>query len=62
MSIVIIQECSRGNETVGDMWQETLICNENTTLKEILDWRKKIYGSGRTIIAKKTEEAKNEPL
>jgi len=56
MKIVIIQECSAGNDTVGDMWQETLICNENTTLKEIITWRKKIHGSGRTIIAKETGE------
>jgi hypothetical protein len=60
MKIVIIQECSGGNDMVGDMWQETLICDENTTLKEILAWRKKVRGSGRTIIAKDTEEVGNE--
>jgi hypothetical protein len=60
MKIVIIQECSQGNDTVGDMWLETLICNENTTLKEILSWRRKIFGSGKTIIAKDTEEAQND--
>lgn len=58
---VIIQECCNGNEMVGDMWLETLICNENTTIKEIMDWKKKIgHGGGKTIISKKTEEAKQD--
>ena len=38
MDIVIIQDRSAGNETVGEMWQETKIFNEQATLKEVIEW------------------------
>lgn len=38
MEIVAIKEMSAGNETVGEMWKETKIFNENTTLKEVMEW------------------------
>ncbi len=54
MEIVIIQECSAGNESVGHMWLETTICTEKTTIKEILDWQTTLPSGagGRLIITK----------
>jgi len=47
MKIVIVKEKSDGNETVGSMWVETFICDENTTIKEILEWEKKECNESR---------------
>lgn len=35
---VIIRDMSVGNETVGDMWQETKIFKETATLEEVMRW------------------------
>ena len=35
---VIIRDMSAGNESVGEMWQETKIFNESATLKDVMDW------------------------
>ena len=35
---VAIVDKSAGNETVGEMWQETLVIKEDTTVKEIVEW------------------------
>ncbi len=29
---------SAGNDTVGDMWQETAIFNESQSITEVLEW------------------------
>ena len=35
---VVIRDMSAGNETVGDMWQETKIFDETVTLHEVMQW------------------------
>ena len=35
---VIIKDMSGGNETVGEMWQETKVFNGNSTLDDVMDW------------------------
>ena len=35
---VIIIDKSAGNETVGEMWQETKIYPETATLDEVMKW------------------------
>jgi len=48
---VIILECSAGNDTVGDMWLETHICNSKTTIEEIIEWKNsRRGGKGKLII------------
>ena len=38
MKIIAIKKMSAGNDTVGEMWNEVKVFDENTTLKEIMDW------------------------
>ncbi len=38
MKIVVIKDMSAGNESVGDMWQETKIFDGETPLREVLLW------------------------
>jgi len=52
---VAILECSQGNDTVGDMWLETLICTPTTTVKELVDWKKENYSKGKLIITEASE-------
>lgn len=35
---VIIRDMSDGNESVGEMWQETKIFNGDSTLDEVMEW------------------------
>lgn len=35
---VVIKDNSAGNESIGEMWQETKIFEETATLKEVMDW------------------------
>ena len=35
---VVIRDCSAGNETVGEMWQETKIFPAETPLAEVMAW------------------------
>lgn len=35
---VIIRDKSAGNESVGEMWQETKIFNGDSTLDEVMTW------------------------
>lgn len=48
--MVIIVECSRGNETVGDAWLETGIFDENTPLHVVRDWAAQIKHHGGKVI------------
>ena len=52
---VAILECSAGNDRVGDMWLETLICKPTITVKELIDWKKEKYGKGKLIITEASE-------
>jgi len=38
MKIIAIRDMSAGNETVGEMWQETKIFDSDTPLIEVLKW------------------------
>lgn len=35
---VIIRDMSAGNESVGEMWQETKIFDGTATLEEVMEW------------------------
>ena len=35
---VVILDRSAGNESVGEMWQETKIFNGDSTLEEVMKW------------------------
>jgi hypothetical protein len=49
---VVMQECSNGNERVGDMWIETHVFPPTATLEEIWKWARGgvNHGGGRTMI------------
>jgi hypothetical protein len=48
-------ECSAGNESVGNMWIENLICNGQTTIEDLFEWKAKKSGChGRFLISKAT--------
>jgi hypothetical protein len=38
MNVVAIKEMSGGNETVGEMWQETKIFKSSEPIENILKW------------------------
>lgn len=38
MKIIAIKDMSAGNESVGEMWQETKIFNDTDTLFEVMKW------------------------
>ena len=40
MKIVAIKNMSAGNDTVGDMWQETKIFEGTDTLEQVMAWVK----------------------
>ena len=35
---VVIRDMSAGNDSVGEMWQETKIFNGDTTISEVMAW------------------------
>ena len=63
---VIVLECSAGNDQVGDMWLETFICKSETTIEEIMRWKKETrsFGKGRLMITEASElkVKKDEPF
>lgn len=46
MKIVAILKRSAGNETVGEMWEETAICDDETQLWEVFKWAAGRLGMG----------------
>ena len=51
MAIVAIQECSAGNESVGNMWLETHIFNRSEPIANVLKWADSLpCANGRLII------------
>jgi hypothetical protein len=38
MKIIAIKDMSAGNESVGEMWQETKIFNDTDSLFEVMKW------------------------
>ncbi len=52
---VVIIDKSAGNETVGEMWQETKIFSGTATLKEVMKWAMNehdLYSRRRITITK----------
>ena len=49
MKIVIMADKSAGNESIGEMWTETHIVDDSTTLKEVVDLLSEKTRSGRVI-------------
>ena len=48
---VVIQECSGGNESVGNEWLETKIFNGCVSLEEVFNWKATLNGAcGKLII------------
>lgn len=35
---VVIRDMAEGNETVGEMWQETSIFSGDSTLDQVMEW------------------------
>jgi len=52
---VIVLEQSAGNDQVGDMWLETTICNSETTIREIMEWKETKRSKGRLMITEASE-------
>ena len=38
MKYVVIRDMSAGNESVGEMWQETKIFDSTATLEDVMKW------------------------
>ena len=38
MKIVAIKSMSAGNDSVGEMWEETKIFDETDILRSVMDW------------------------
>ena len=56
MNIVAIRDMSQGNESVGEMWQETKIFDGNTPVIEVVKWAADHFGDPkfpRQYLAKK---------
>ncbi len=48
--IVVIKDEAAGNDSVGEMWQETKIFDETATLAEVMTWA---LGDKRWRVSKK---------
>ncbi|MCR4307392.1 MAG: hypothetical protein NUV80_02440 [Candidatus Berkelbacteria bacterium] len=35
---VVIRDMSAGNDSVGEMWQETKVFNGSATIDEVMEW------------------------
>ena len=57
---VIVQECSAGNDSVGNMWLETFICNSKTTIEEIMRWKSNKSGSGGRLMITEASKLNKE--
>jgi len=52
---VVIRDMSAGNAETGEAWQETKIFDEDTTLREVMEWampRYNTYSTKRITITK----------
>ena len=49
--VIAIQECSNGNETVGDMWVETMVFDKSEPVEKVVEWGARI-GRGRLLLSK----------
>jgi len=55
---VVIRDMSAGNDSVGEMWQETKIFPETATLKDVMEWAMDEYNycSRKRITITKPEQ------
>jgi hypothetical protein len=54
--IIVVQECSDGNETVGDRWLETKTFLPQQPLSDVIDWKDRLRRSGgRTYITEESD-------
>lgn len=51
---VAMLECSCGNESVGDMWVEAHVCTSETTIAELMQWKRKHPNGKRLSITQAT--------
>ena len=56
MKIIAIKKMSAGNDCVGEMWDEVRVFDENTTLKEVMNWNENTIK--RNVILVMEHEAK----
>jgi hypothetical protein len=50
---IAVQECSSGNERVGDVWLETQTFSPATTLADVWEWTRSLVGpNGRLFLTK----------
>ena len=54
--IIAVGECSRGNDTVGDMWYETKIFRPSDDIEDVFKWARKVGVSGKLILTIEKEE------
>ena len=63
MGYVVIRDMSAGNESVGEMWQETKVFPEETTLKEVMIWaigKHELYSRKKITITMPHEKDESE--
>lgn len=53
MKVVIIKNMSAGNESVGEMWNETKIFQGKDTLEDVLKWAQNDYEVEQKLPTKK---------
>ncbi len=56
IQFVVIKKMSAGNESVGEMWDETKIFDETATLEDVMRWA----GTRKQIIITLPENSKEE--
>jgi len=52
---VVIKDMSAGNESVGEMWQETVVFGPESTLEDVMNWAEGndcLYSKKRITITK----------
>jgi hypothetical protein len=54
--IIAIKDMSTGNESVGDMWKETKIFNENSKLIDVMLW----VGTNTNVVLTVPDDDKDE--
>jgi hypothetical protein len=54
--IIAIKDMSAGNESVGDMWKETKIFNENSKLIDVMLW----VGTNTNVVLTVPDDDKDE--
>ena len=56
--VIILNFSAEDQDGICDRWKETFICDENTTIKEVMKWANRSFSTGNPIITKATEATK----